>query len=59
MRAFRQAPRKENAQATITTGMRVVFKEGSTVVRDVQLYYGGVGPCTLRASRTCQALIGR
>ncbi|KAK0132651.1 Aldehyde oxidase 1 [Merluccius polli] len=59
VRAFRQAPRKENALATVATGMRVVFREGSTVVQDLQLYYGGVGPCTLLASRTCQALIGR
>ncbi|KAG7258328.1 hypothetical protein CRUP_028212 [Coryphaenoides rupestris] len=59
VRAFRQAPRKENALATVTTGMRVVFGEGGVVVRDIQLYYGGVGPCTLRASRTCQALVGR
>ncbi|CAL8288484.1 unnamed protein product [Lota lota] len=59
VRAFRQAPRKENALATVTTGMRVVFGQGGVVVRDVQLYYGGVGPCTLRASRTCQALLGR
>ncbi|CAL8306974.1 unnamed protein product [Merluccius merluccius] len=59
VRAFRQAPRKENALATVATGMRVVFGEGSTVVQDLQLYYGGVGPCTLLASKTCQALVGR
>ncbi|KAJ3584144.1 hypothetical protein NHX12_014640, partial [Muraenolepis orangiensis] len=60
VRAFRQAPRKENALATVTTGMRVVFEEGrSQVVQDLHLYYGGVGPRTLWASRTCQALIGR
>ncbi|KAG7268055.1 hypothetical protein CRUP_024987, partial [Coryphaenoides rupestris] len=41
VRAFRQAPRKENALATVTTGMRVVFGEGGVVVRDIQLYYGG------------------
>uniref|UniRef100_A0A8C5B2B2 Aldehyde oxidase 6 n=1 Tax=Gadus morhua TaxID=8049 RepID=A0A8C5B2B2_GADMO len=58
VRAFRQAPRKENALATVTTGMRVVLGPGA-VVRDVQLYYGGVGPCTLRAARTGQALLGR
>ena len=59
VRAFRQAPRKENALATVTTGMRVVLGPEGGVIQDVQLYYGGVGPCTLRATRTGQALLGR
>lgn len=51
MRAFRQAPRKENALATVTTGMRVMFTEGSSVVKELSIYYGGVGPCTVRATK--------
>ena len=59
VRALRQAPRKENALATVTTGMRVVFPEGSSLVQDLSLYYGGVGPCTISATKTCSAVIGR
>ncbi|XP_062303168.1 aldehyde oxidase 6 isoform X1 [Osmerus eperlanus] len=59
VRALRQAPRKENALATVTTGMRVVFPEGSRLVQDLSLYYGGVGPCTVSATKTCSAVIGR
>ncbi|KAM7365749.1 hypothetical protein PAMP_016661 [Pampus punctatissimus] len=59
VRAFRQAPRKESAFATVTTGMRVIFLEGSRVVEDVSIYYGGMGPTTVRAAKTCTAIIMR
>ncbi|KAF7648726.1 hypothetical protein LDENG_00152770 [Lucifuga dentata] len=59
VRAFRQAPRKEAALATVTTGMRVFFSEGSSVVQDLSIFYGGVGPTTVSAAKTCAAIIGR
>nr|XP_043868146.1 aldehyde oxidase 1-like [Solea senegalensis] len=59
VRAFRQAPRKESAFATVTTGMRVLFSEGSRVVEDVSIYYGGMGPTTVCAAKTCLALIAK
>ncbi|XP_041821796.1 aldehyde oxidase 6 isoform X1 [Chelmon rostratus] len=59
VRAFRQAPRKESSFATVTTGMRVFFSEGSRVVQDVGLYYGGMGPTTVSAAKTCAAIITR
>ncbi|XP_040888151.1 aldehyde oxidase 6 [Toxotes jaculatrix] len=59
VRAFRQAPRKESSFATVTTGMRVLFLEGSRVVQDVSIYYGGMGPTTVRAAKTCAALRAR
>ncbi|KAK5891312.1 hypothetical protein CgunFtcFv8_018581 [Champsocephalus gunnari] len=59
VRAFRQAPRKESSFSTVTTGMRVFFSEGSRVVQDVSIYYGGMGPTTVSASKTCQAIISR
>uniref|UniRef100_A0A7N6AQ18 FAD-binding PCMH-type domain-containing protein n=1 Tax=Anabas testudineus TaxID=64144 RepID=A0A7N6AQ18_ANATE len=59
VRAFRQAPRKESSFATVTTGMRVFFSEGSRVVQDVSIYYGGMGPTTVSAAKTCAALINR
>ncbi|KAJ8003640.1 hypothetical protein DPEC_G00150430 [Dallia pectoralis] len=59
IRALRQAPRKENALATVTSGMRVMFTEGSSIVKELSIYYGGVGPSTVSASRTCAVIIGR
>ncbi|XP_044044537.1 aldehyde oxidase 6 isoform X2 [Siniperca chuatsi] len=57
VRAFRQAPRKESSFATVTTGMRVFFSEGCRVVQDVSIYYGGMGPTTVSAAKTCAAIV--
>ncbi|KAM9767058.1 aldehyde oxidase 1-like isoform 2-T2 [Menidia menidia] len=57
--ALRQAPRKEASFATVTTGMRVRFSEGSRVVEDVSIYFGGMGPTTIGAPKTCKAIQGR
>ncbi|XP_043965965.1 aldehyde oxidase 6 isoform X2 [Gambusia affinis] len=59
VRALRQAPRKEVSFATVTTGMRVCFSEGSRVVQEVSLYFGGMGPTTVNATNTCKAITGR
>uniref|UniRef100_A0A4W4EHP9 FAD-binding PCMH-type domain-containing protein n=1 Tax=Electrophorus electricus TaxID=8005 RepID=A0A4W4EHP9_ELEEL len=59
VRAFRHAPRKTNALPTVTTGMRVWFHDGSDVVREMSVYYGGVGACTFCAERTSQQVTGR
>ena len=59
VRAFRHAPRKENALATVNAGLRVWFEEGSNVVKEMSGYYGGVGPCTVSAEKTGQQVIGR
>nr|XP_015813530.2 aldehyde oxidase 6 isoform X1 [Nothobranchius furzeri] len=57
--ALRHAPRKEASFATVTTGMRVYFSEGSRVVQDVSLYFGGMGPTTVSADKTCKTIVGR
>ncbi|KAI4874106.1 hypothetical protein NFI96_007919 [Prochilodus magdalenae] len=59
VRAFRHAPRKENALATVNAGMRVWFEEGSNVVKEMSVYYGGVGPCAVSAEKTARQVIGR
>ncbi|KAM4538347.1 aldehyde oxidase 6 isoform 2-T2 [Fundulus diaphanus] len=59
VRALRQAPRKEVSFATVTAGMRVRFSEGSRTVQEVSLYFGGMGPTTVSAAKTCQAVTGR
>ncbi|MEJ1271923.1 xanthine dehydrogenase [Cricetulus griseus] len=57
--AFRQAPRQQNALATVNSGMRVVFKEDTSTITDFRILYGGLGATTVSANKTCQQLIGR
>ncbi|CAI5638408.1 unnamed protein product [Oreochromis niloticus] len=59
VQALRHAPRKEASFATVTAGMRVMFSESSRVVQDISIYYGGMGPTTVSAAKTCQAIIRR
>ncbi|XP_010020346.1 PREDICTED: aldehyde oxidase 1-like, partial [Nestor notabilis] len=57
--AFRQAPRRENALAITNAGMRVLFEEGTDVIKDLSIFYGGVASTTVSAKQTCSALTGR
>lgn len=59
MRNIRHAPRKESAFATVTAGMRVLFCEGSEIVQDMSIYFGGVGPTTAAAPKTCGAIVSK
>ncbi|CAJ1087678.1 aldehyde oxidase 6 isoform X2 [Xyrichtys novacula] len=59
IRVYRQAPRKETSFATVTSGMRVFFCEGSRLVQDLSIYYGGMGPTTVSAAKTCAAIMTR
>uniref|UniRef100_A0A8C5QI35 FAD-binding PCMH-type domain-containing protein n=1 Tax=Leptobrachium leishanense TaxID=445787 RepID=A0A8C5QI35_9ANUR len=57
--AFRQAQRERNAYAIVNAGMRVRFGEGTDMIQDMDIFYGGIGSTTLSAKNTSQALIGR
>ncbi|XP_043848598.1 aldehyde oxidase 1-like [Dromiciops gliroides] len=57
--AFRQAPRQENALAIVNSGMRVLFEEDANIIRDICIFYGGIGSTTVCAKKSCQKLIGR
>lgn len=57
--AFRQAQRQQNALAIVNSGMRVLFREGGGVIKELSILYGGVGPTTIGAKNSCQKLIGR
>uniref|UniRef100_A0A4W4HLA5 Xanthine dehydrogenase/oxidase n=1 Tax=Electrophorus electricus TaxID=8005 RepID=A0A4W4HLA5_ELEEL len=50
--AFKQSPRKEDDIAIVTCGMNVVFWEGSNIVQDIQLSYGGMASTTVLATTT-------
>ncbi|XP_029874114.1 aldehyde oxidase isoform X5 [Aquila chrysaetos chrysaetos] len=57
--AFRQAPRRENALPITNAGMRVLFEEGTDLIKDLSIFYGGAVATTICAKQTCWTLIGR
>ncbi|KAI1237061.1 hypothetical protein IHE44_0014316 [Lamprotornis superbus] len=57
--AFRQAPRRENALPITNAGMRVLFEEGTDIIKDLSIFYGGAVSTTVCAKQTCWTLIGR
>uniref|UniRef100_A0A8C3NMH1 xanthine dehydrogenase n=1 Tax=Geospiza parvula TaxID=87175 RepID=A0A8C3NMH1_GEOPR len=57
--AFRQAPRRENALPITNAGMRVLFEEGTDIIKDLSIFYGGAVSATVCAKETCWTLIGR
>ncbi|KAM3930799.1 xanthine dehydrogenase/oxidase [Leptodactylus fuscus] len=57
--AYKQASRREDDIAIVTSGMKVVFQPDSHRVEKIQLSYGGMAPVTVMAKDTCAALVGR
>ncbi|XP_074858018.1 aldehyde oxidase 2-like isoform X2 [Carettochelys insculpta] len=57
--AFRQAERRKNALSVVNSGMRVLFKPNTDIIMDLNILYGGIGPTTVSARKSCQRLIGR
>ncbi|NXQ02448.1 AOXA oxidase, partial [Vidua macroura] len=57
--AFRQAARRENALPITNAGMRVLFEEGTDVIKDLSIFYGGAVATTVCAKQTCWTLTGR
>lgn len=53
------AQRQESAFAIVNAGMSVRFEEGTDTIKDLQMFYGNVGPTVISASQTCQQLTGR
>ncbi|XP_016074407.1 PREDICTED: xanthine dehydrogenase/oxidase [Miniopterus natalensis] len=50
--AFKQASRREDDIAKVTTGMRVLFEPGTTQVKELALCYGGMADKTISALKT-------
>ncbi|KAM7325082.1 xanthine dehydrogenase/oxidase [Alexandromys fortis] len=50
--AFKQASRREDDIAKVTSGMRVLFKPGTTEVQELSLCYGGMADRTISALKT-------
>ena len=59
MSGLRIAQRQENAFAIVNAGMSVKFEDGTDTIKELQMFYGSVGPTVVSASKTCQQLIGR
>ncbi|OCT77525.1 hypothetical protein XELAEV_18028617mg [Xenopus laevis] len=57
--AFKQASRREDDIAIVTSGMRVLFKPESHQVESIRLSYGGMAPITVMAKNTCTELAGK
>ncbi|XP_069810295.1 xanthine dehydrogenase/oxidase isoform X2 [Dendropsophus ebraccatus] len=57
--AYKQASRREDDIAIVTSGMKVVFQPDSHQVEAIKLSYGGMAPVTVMAKETCAALVGR
>ncbi|XP_012887157.1 PREDICTED: aldehyde oxidase 4-like [Dipodomys ordii] len=56
---LRMAQRQENAFAIVNAGMSVKFEDGTNIIKDLQMFYGNVGPTVVSASHTCRQLIKR
>uniref|UniRef100_A0A2K5I672 FAD-binding PCMH-type domain-containing protein n=1 Tax=Colobus angolensis palliatus TaxID=336983 RepID=A0A2K5I672_COLAP len=56
---LRMAQRQENAFAIVNAGMSVKFEDDTNTIKELQMFYGSVGPTTVSASQTCKQLIGR
>ncbi|XP_075060462.1 xanthine dehydrogenase/oxidase isoform X2 [Mixophyes fleayi] len=57
--AFKQASRREDDIAIVTSGMKVSFKPDSHQVDQILLSYGGMSPVTVLATDTSKELVGR
>ena len=57
--AFKQSPRREDDISIVTAAMNVTFAPGTSVVKELKLSYGGVGPTTVLAETTASKLVGR
>uniref|UniRef100_A0A2K5J9B5 Xanthine dehydrogenase/oxidase n=1 Tax=Colobus angolensis palliatus TaxID=336983 RepID=A0A2K5J9B5_COLAP len=57
--AFKQASRREDDIAKVTSGMRVLFKPGTTEVEELALCYGGMANRTISALKTTQRQLSK
>ncbi|CAN6613268.1 xanthine dehydrogenase [Trichomonascus vanleenenianus] len=58
VKTYKQAKRKDDDIAIVSTCQRIVMDEDFQIVK-ARLAYGGVGPMTMAAKKTCEMLEGR
>uniref|UniRef100_A0A6Q2WUR0 xanthine dehydrogenase n=1 Tax=Esox lucius TaxID=8010 RepID=A0A6Q2WUR0_ESOLU len=57
--AYKQSPRREDDISIVTSGMSVTFAEGTAVVKEMALSYGGMAATTVLAKYTASGLLGK
>ncbi|KAM3917313.1 aldehyde oxidase-like [Leptodactylus fuscus] len=57
--AIRQAQRRENALPIVIAGMKVQFEENTDIIKNLCIFYGGLGATTVSAKKTSQQLVGK
>ncbi|KAL1637206.1 hypothetical protein SLS56_000865 [Neofusicoccum ribis] len=58
IKAYKQAKRKDDDIAIVTSGFRVRL-DGEGVVKEINLAYGGMAPTTVEAKRAKETLMGK
>ncbi|XP_078674888.1 xanthine dehydrogenase/oxidase-like [Branchiostoma floridae x Branchiostoma belcheri] len=56
--AYKQARRRDDDIAIVNAAFRVRFEEGTNVIRDIALSFGGMAPTTVMARNTANRLTG-
>lgn len=56
--AYKQAKRRDDDIAIVNLALNVNFQDGTDIVKDIKLAYGGMAPTVAVASKTSSKLIG-
>ncbi|XP_066282141.1 xanthine dehydrogenase/oxidase-like [Branchiostoma lanceolatum] len=56
--AYKQAKRRDDDIAIVNAAFRVQFEEGTNVIQDIALSFGGMAPTSVMARNTANRLIG-
>lgn len=59
VRAYKQAKRRDDDIAIVNGAFNVKFIEGTTIVEDIQIAFGGMAPTTILAHKTSKLIIGK
>lgn len=59
IRAYKQARRRDDDIAIVNGAFNVSFVEGTNILDDIRLAFGGMGPTTILAPKTSSAVIGK
>lgn len=59
IRAYKQAKRREDDIAIVNAAFNVRFVDGTNVLEDIQIVFGGMGATTVLAPKTSSAAIGK
>ncbi|XP_013387039.1 xanthine dehydrogenase/oxidase [Lingula anatina] len=57
--SYKQTQRRENAGAIVNAGMRVLFEDGTKVIKELSLAFGGMSETPSLALKTAKNVIGR